>query len=64
MKDAALKVAGVIFLLVSIMHLLRIILKFEVIIAGFVLPMWFSMFGFIIPLLLSLWMFQSLKAPK
>jgi hypothetical protein len=54
----ALKVAGIIFLLVSIMHLLRFILKIEVIIAGFMVPLWFSIFGFIFALLLSLWMFK------
>jgi hypothetical protein len=61
MKGTALKVAGVIFLLVSVMHLLRVILKFEVIMAGFTLPIWFSIFGFIFSLLLSLWMFKSIK---
>ena len=62
MKDMALKVAGVIFLLMAIMHLLRIILKIEVTIAGIVLPIWGSVFGFVIPLLLSVWMFRSVKA--
>jgi len=61
MKNTALKVAGVIFLLVSIIHFLRVILKIEVIIAGYTLPIWFSILGFIFPLLLSLWMFKSLK---
>ncbi len=64
MKDTALKVAGIIFFLVAIVHLLRVILKFEVIIAGYVLPIWFSILGFIFPLLLSLWMFKSLKASR
>ncbi len=62
MKDTALKVAGIIFLLVAIMHLLRVILNTEIIIAGFIVPVWASIFGFIIPLLLALWMFKSLKA--
>jgi hypothetical protein len=64
MKDTALKVSGVIFFVVAVVHLLRIILKVEAIIAGYVIPMWWSIFGFIIPLLLSLWMFKSLKASK
>lgn len=54
MKDTALKFAGVIFLLVSIMHLLRVVLKTEVIIGGFTLPIWFSTLGFIFALFLSL----------
>ena len=64
MKDTALKVSGVIFLLVSVMHLLRVILKLDLIIAGVVVPIWVSIFGFVAPLLLSLWMFKSLKASK
>ena len=64
MKDTALKVSGVIFLLVAIIHLLRVILKVEVTIGGMVLPMGASIFGFIIPLLLALWMFKSLKVTK
>ncbi len=64
MKDTALKVAGAIFFIVAMVHLLRIILKSEVVIAGSVVPVWTSIFGFIIPLLLSVWMFKSIKASK
>jgi hypothetical protein len=64
MKDTALKVSGVIFLLMAIMHLLRVILKIEVIIAGIVVPIWASAFGFVVLLLLALWMFRSVKAQK
>jgi hypothetical protein len=64
MKDTALKVSGIIFLVVAIIHLLRVILNVEVIIAGHVLPMGASILGFIVPLLLSLRVFKSLKAPK
>jgi hypothetical protein len=59
MKDTALKVAGSIFFVVSIVHLLRIFLNFDIIIAGYALPTWFSILGFIFPLLLSLWMFKT-----
>ena len=62
MKNAiALRVAGAIFLLVSIMHLLRFILKINVTITDFTVPLWVSIFGFIIALMLSLWMFKSPK---
>jgi len=61
MKDTALKVAGVIFFLVAMAHLLRLIMKFDIIIAGYALPTWFSILGFVLPLLLSLWMFKSQK---
>jgi hypothetical protein len=64
MKDTALKVAGMIFFVVAVIHLLRLILNWEVIIAGYVVPIWFSIVGFIGPLLLALWMFKSIKASK
>lgn len=60
-KNIALKVAGIIFFLVSIMHLLRFLFKVEVVIAGFTVPLFCSLFGFTFALLLSLWMFKSLK---
>ncbi len=59
--NMALKVAGVIFLLVSIMHLLRLIFRVSLVVAGFTVPLWFSVLGVIFPLLLSLWMFKSVK---
>ncbi len=64
MKNTALKVAGIIFLLVAIIHLLRLILKLEVIIAGHVVPMWFSIGWFILTLALSLWMFKISSANR
>lgn len=64
MKDTALKVAGVIFFVVAIVHLLRVALQVEVTIAGQVIPMWVSILGFVVPLLLTVWMFKSLKALK
>ncbi len=64
MKDLALKISGVIFLLVSIMHLLRFIFKVEVIIGCWYIPLWFSIIGFIGPMFLSLWIFKLLALRK
>ena len=55
----ALKVAGVIFLFVSVMHLFRFIFKVDVVVGGFVVPLWFSLCGFVFALVISLWMFKS-----
>ena len=60
-KRAALNVAGVVFLLVAILHLVRVIFQWEVVIANFTVPLWFSVLGFIVPFLLSLWMFKSVR---
>ena len=59
MKNIALKVAGAIFLVVALLHLLRVIFSIEVIVAGFIAPMWLSMFGFIFALALALWMLKT-----
>lgn len=61
MQITALTVAGLIFLLVSIMHLVRLILRVQIKVGGFIVPLWFSIFGFVIPLLLSIWMFRSAR---
>lgn len=58
MKDLALLIAGVIFILVSLLHFIRIILKVEVRIGKFSVPQWVSIFGFVFPLLLALWIFS------
>jgi len=60
-NNLALKAAGTIFLLVSVMHLLRVLLKFELIVAGYSVPAWFNLVGFVFSLLLSSWMFKSAK---
>lgn len=54
---SALIVAGIVFAFVALMHLLRISYKTQIIIGGKLIPIWISMIGFIIPLVLSIWMF-------
>ena len=60
-KRTALNAAGVIFLVVSIVHLLRFIFRWEVVINGFVVLPSYSIIAFVVAFLLSLWMFKSLK---
>lgn len=57
-KDLALRTAGVIFLLIALLHLGRLILKFEVIVSHFLLPLWINAAGFILAGLLAWWMFK------
>ena len=61
MEKTALLTAGIIFLIVSILHLLRLLFRTEVKIGKYIIPIWFSVLGFVIPLLLSLWMFNLVK---
>ena len=60
-KKTALNVAGTIFLIVAILHLLRVIFKWDVVIAQFTVPHYYSMIGAIVAFSLSLWMFKSVR---
>jgi len=61
MEKTALLTAGIIFLIVSILHLLRALSRTEVKIGNYIMPIWLSVLGFVFPLLLSLWMFSLVK---
>ena len=41
-KDAFSRLAGAIFLTVAVVHALRLMLKWQVIVAGWQVPMWVS----------------------
>jgi hypothetical protein len=60
-KTTPLIVAGIIFSLVALLHLLRLIFQFEVTIAASAVPMWVSIVGLIVPTLLAIWMFMASK---
>jgi Raf kinase inhibitor-like YbhB/YbcL family protein len=55
----ALITAGIIFGFISFMHLLRLIYQTRITIAEKTIPVWVSGIGFILPLLLSIWMFTA-----
>jgi hypothetical protein len=61
MKNTALTVSGIIFLLVAILHAARLIMHIDVTAGGSVLPMSSSIFGFLFGTLMALWMFASAK---
>lgn len=58
MEKIALLISGIIFLVVSVLHLLRALSNIEVKIGNYILPKWLSFLGFIFPFLLSLWLFK------
>ena len=55
-KDIALRIAGTIFGIVAILHLLRLITGAPVVIAGWELPMMLSMVGLIVTAVLCIWL--------
>ena len=60
MQNLELTVPGAVFLLVSVMHILRLFYKIKVTIGNFTVPLWYSSVGAMVALLLSIWMFSSI----
>ncbi len=61
MERIALTVAAVVFLVVAIMHLLRVAFKVKVTFGNFQAPLWLSLIGCIFALSLSIFMFSSIR---
>ena len=53
-----LRLAGTVFALVCLGHLLRIITQADVLIAGHQIPIWVNVVGVVIAGVLSLWMWR------
>jgi hypothetical protein len=57
-KDLGLRIAGTIFGIVAIAHLLRLITGASVLIELWTLPMWMSVLGLIVTGILSVWLWK------
>ena len=53
-----LRIAGAIFALVSLGHVLRLLTRFDVVVAGWQLPLWMNVVGALITGALSVWMWK------
>jgi hypothetical protein len=60
-KNIALNVAGVIFLVVALIHLLRLVTGFEVTFRGNPVPVWGSGIALVVTGALAVWMFAAAK---
>jgi len=58
-KNISLITAGAIFIIVAILHLIRLILKLHVTFGQLEVPMNMSIVGLIAGLILSVWMFMA-----
>jgi hypothetical protein len=58
-KNVALNIAGVIFVLVALLHLVRLIMKLNVTIGQWELPVTASIGGLIFGSILGIWMFMA-----
>jgi len=59
MQKTMLYVAGVIFVLVAIAHIVRLLLEVEIVINGWMLPLWFSVVGSVVPVILAWLCFRA-----
>jgi len=55
------KIASVLLALVALLHLARVILNMDLIVGNSEVPMWVSIGGFIIPLILSIGLWRESK---
>jgi len=55
------KIAIAVFSLVAVLHLLRVIFGWEVIVSGIIIPLWISVVGFIIAAGLAVLLWREMK---
>jgi hypothetical protein len=55
-KDLALLAAATVFGIVTLVNLVRLLLKFEIKIAGKLIPLWVNMIGFSVAAIMCAWM--------
>jgi hypothetical protein len=60
-KDAFSRLAGAIFLIVAVVHALRLIFQWQVIVAGWQVPLWVSVVAFVIAAYLA---YEGLRMKK
>lgn len=61
MHKLPLMVSGVVFLLIAVVHLVRMISRVEINIGKFPVPQWFSWGAFVTTTLLATWMFYAAR---
>ena len=59
MIKPATSIVMILLMAISAEHLLRLIFQIEIIIGGFHMPLWLSIFGFIFPLPLALMLWRE-----
>ncbi len=61
MKPAAC-LSSLMLAIVAVGHLLRLVLRVEIVAAGWVVPMWLSAIGFLVPAALAVWLWRESRA--
>lgn len=58
-KNAALLLSGIIFVIIALMHLIRLIYSVEIIVGNYAMPMWASVLALIVSGIVSFLMFNA-----
>jgi hypothetical protein len=58
----ALLIAAIVFGIVALMHLLRLIYKTQITVSSKIIPIWVSVPGLIVPLILCIWMITAINS--
>lgn len=58
-KNSALITAGIIFMIAAGLHLVRFIMKIPASVGGWEIPLWASLVGAAITIVLGAWMFNA-----
>jgi hypothetical protein len=61
MTNKAIVIAAYLFGVGALIHLARLFYPFEIIIAGIIIPIWFSSILFIFAGALSAWLFRAMR---
>jgi len=61
MQRVMLYLAGTIFSLVAIAHIVRLLLEVGILINGWVLPLWVSVVGAVVPVILAWFCFRAAR---
>lgn len=61
---AYLQISGTLFGLVAVAHALRVIQKWPIEVAGWAVPVWASVLGFLLTGALAAWAFSSIRQAK
>jgi hypothetical protein len=60
-KNVALMAAGVVFVLVFLLHLVRLITRFDITVAKKTIPLWVNVIGLLVAGFLAFWMFAAAR---
>ena len=64
MQKTALYTSGAIFAAVAAAHLVRLIVSFEIVVSGIIVPLWMSYLGVIIAGVLAVWMVVAARSRR